>query len=71
MRGRELLLRSDQNMKGNQECPDWATPKTGYGAFESATPKKGYGAFFLIGLVGEGVQKGRLRGEIGASISRL
>ena len=59
-------------MKGNQEfCPDWATPKTGYGAFEFATPKKGYGAFFLIGLVGEGVQKGRLRREIGASISRL
>ena len=45
--------------------------KTGYGAFEFATPKKGYGAFFLIGLVGEGVQKGRLRREIGASISRL
>ena len=45
--------------------------KRGYGAFVFAIPKKGYGAFFLIGLVGKGVQKGRLRREIGALISRL
>ena len=38
-------------------CPDWAPPKTGYGAFEFATPKKGHGAFFLIGLVGEGSKR--------------
>ena len=38
--------------------------KRGYGAFEFATPKKGYGAFCLIGLVGEGVQKDRLRREM-------
>ena len=51
--------------------PRLGAPETGYGAFEFAIPKKGYGAFFLIGLVGEGVQEGRLRCEIGASISRL
>ena len=57
------------NRKGNQEfAPTWGLAKRGYGAFVFATPKKGYGAFFLIGLVGEGVQKGRLRREIGALI---
>ena len=58
--------------EGNQEfTPTWGFAKRGYGAFVFATPKKGYGAFFLIGLVGEGVQKSRLRREIGALISRL
>ena len=52
-------------------CAHMGLAKRGYGAFVFATPKKGYGAFFLIGLVGKGVQKGRLRREIGALISRL
>ena len=63
---------SASKQEGNQEfTPTWGFAERDPGAFVFATPKKGYGAFFLIGLVGEGVQKGRLRREIGALISRL
>ena len=52
-------------------CAHMGLAKRGYGAFVFATPKKATAFFFLIGLVGEGVQKGRLRREIGALISWL